>query len=334
MSFVIFGKIAEKLEICAEKAISEGWCFKFFSKTAAVILSAAFCLSESAAYTPVKAVIVIDANKNKVIYEHNADEKTQPASLTKMMTLFLTFQALDQRKIRLNSKITVSQNAASQKPCKLGLKKGDKLTVHDAILAVVTKSANDASVALAEHIAGGSQERFVERMNQKAKSLGMKSTVFMNPSGWKNREQLTTARDMSKLALALYKKYPHYYKFFSTKTFSYCGRKYSNHNTLLGTRKDMIIDGIKTGFVNASGFNIVTSAVKGKQRVMLVYLGGESAQQRNRECNALFKKSFSRIQSEKIINKRRGSTYSSLHREIMRLLDKRATSPDIQTKNS
>ena len=265
---------------------------------------------------PVKAVVVFDVNSKKIIYEYNADTRTQPASLAKMMTLLLTFQALDAKKIRMNSVIKVSNNAASQQSCKLGLKKGDKLTVKQAILALITKSANDAAVALAEYV-GGSQERFVRQMNRKAKALGMTSTVFMNPSGWKNPEQLTTARDMSKLAVFLYKKYPKYYRYFSTRTFNYCGRKYKNHNTLLGVRKKIVIDGIKTGFVNASGYNIVTSAVKGKQRVMLVYFGGDSAKKRDEECEIILQKIFGRIENEKSIKRR--SNYSRLQQEMIRL---------------
>ena len=299
-----------------------GFCGHVFCKSvAALFLSAAFLTCEvQAAFVPVKAVIAFDVNANKVIYEYNADQRTQPASLTKMMTLLLTFQALEEKRIRMNSVITASKNAASQKPCIIGLKKGDKLTVRDAILSLVTKSANDAAVALAEHLSKGSQKDFVDKMNRKAKELGMTSTFFMNPSGWKHNEQLTTARDMSKLALALYKKYPKYYSFFSTKTFNYCGRKYNNHNTLLGTRNNMVIDGIKTGFVNASGFNVVTSALKGKQRIMLVYLGGNSPKQRNQECEVILKKCFAKVMSEKAIgNRRKGSNYSRLQREMLRL---------------
>lgn len=242
---------------------------------------------------PVKAAFVMDARTGRYICGYNEDVKTQPASLTKMMTLLLTFKALKNRKIRLNSKLKISKNAASQQPCKLGLKVGEKITVRNAILALVTKSANDVAVALGEFI-GGNENTFVYLMNKEARRLNMKSTVFINPSGWKNPKQLTTARDMAKLARALIRDYPRYYHFFATKKFSYKRASIKNHNKLLGSRNGVVVDGIKTGYVAASGYNLAASAKKGRRRLIVVALGGETAKKRDMEVARLLKEGFSR----------------------------------------
>jgi len=234
----------------------------------------------------------MDARTGRYVGGYNEDVQTQPASLTKMMTLLLTFKALKNRKIKLNSKLKISKNAASQQPCKLGLKAGEKITVRNAILALVTKSANDIAVALGEFIAGN-ENTFVYLMNKEARRLNMRSTVFMNSSGWKNPKQLTTARDMAKLARALVRSYPRYYHFFATKKFSYKRASIKNHNKLLGSRNGIVIDGIKTGYVAASGYNLAASAKKGKRRLIVVALGGETAKKRDREVDRLLKKGFS-----------------------------------------
>ena len=243
--------------------------------------------------TPVKAAFVMDARTGRYIGGYNEDVQTQPASLTKMMTLLLTFKALKSRKIKLSSKLKISKNAASQQPCKLGLKAGERITVRNAILALVTKSANDVAVALGEFI-GGNENTFVYLMNKEARRLNMKSTVFVNPSGWKNPKQLTTARDMAKLARALVRNYPGYYHFFATKKFSYKKASIKNHNKLLGSRDGIVVDGIKTGYVAASGYNLAASAKKGKRRLIVVALGGETAKKRDIEVDRLLKKGFSR----------------------------------------
>jgi len=245
------------------------------------------------ASAPVKAAIVLDANTGSYIGGYNEDIRTQPASLTKMMTLLLTFKALKKGEITLNTKVKVSKNAASQRPCKLGLKEGESITVRNAILALVTRSANDVAVALSERIARGNEKLFVYMMNKEARRLNMRSTVFVNPSGWKNPKQLSTARDMAKLARALVRNYTKYYHFFATKKFSYKKAKIRNHNKLLGSRKGIIIDGIKTGYVAASGYNLAASAKKGRRRLIVVVLGGETAKQRDKEVNRLLKKGFS-----------------------------------------
>lgn len=255
------------------------------------------------ALRPVRAAFVMDAVTGEYIGGYNEDVRTQPASLTKMMTLLLVFKALKNRKITLNSKIRVSKNAASQKPCILGLKKGDVISVRNAILALVTKSANDVAVALAEFL-GGNEQTFVYMMNKEARRLGMKSTTFLNPSGWKNPKQLSTARDLAKLARALVRIYPGYYHFFATKQFSYKKASIRNHNKLLGSHGGIVVDGIKTGYVAASGFNLAASAKRGNRRLIVVVLGGKTAKQRDKEVNRLLKEGFKRRKSKKILKRK------------------------------
>ncbi|MCR5224816.1 MAG: D-alanyl-D-alanine carboxypeptidase [Alphaproteobacteria bacterium] len=256
----------------------------------------------TAACSPVNAAMIVNANTGEIIYSYNADKKTQPASLTKMMTLMLTFKALKQKKIRADSVITISANAASQKPCILGLKVGQKITVRNAILALITKSANDIAVALAEYI-GKTEQRFVRMMNQEARRLHMTSTTFVNPSGWKNPRQLTTVRDMAKLSRALINEYPAYYHLFATKQFSYNNKVMRNHNMLLGKRGSYLVDGIKTGFVTASGYNLAASATNGQTRLIAIVLGGKTRQLRDKQVDALLRRGFSKIISRKLLGK-------------------------------
>ena len=251
---------------------------------------------------PIKAAILVEAKTGEVIYSFNENKQTQPASLTKMMTLLLTFKALKNKQISPSTRIKFSQNACKQKPCKLGVKKGCSISVKEAVLALITKSANDVAVALAEHI-GKTEGNFVKMMNAEAKRLGMKSTVFFNPSGWKNTKQLTTVKDMAKLSRALIVEYPGYYHLFSTKQFIYGRKKMRNHNMLLGQRCGFLVDGIKTGFVNASGYNLAASATKGKNRLIAIVLGGRSRYERDRQVQALLKRGFSKIISRSILEK-------------------------------
>jgi D-alanyl-D-alanine carboxypeptidase len=250
------------------------------------------------AYTPLDAAIVVNAKTGEIIYSYNTDLQTQPASLTKMMTLFLTFKALQQKKILPTTLVHISRNAAFQKPCTLGLAAGQTITVRDAILALITKSANDVAVALAECI-GKSEKKFVAMMNKEALRLGMKSTMFINPSGWKNPRQLSTVRDMAKLARALLIEYPGYYHLFSTKQFVFNKQRLRNHNGLLWKKGDIIVDGIKTGFLNVSGFNLAASAFKGKKRLIVVVFGGKTPKQRDTLADLLLQKGFLRLSREK-----------------------------------
>ena len=222
--------------------------------------------------------IVIDALSGEIISSHNADERRYPASLTKLMTLYLTFDALEKGDINYNTQLTTSYKAARQEPSYLGLRKGDTISVKDAIMALIVKSANDCAVVLAEAL-GGSEKNFVDIMNRTAKELGMKRTVFKNPNGLHHKDQKTTARDMAILASAVYHHFPEYYELFSAKTFTFDGHTYGNHNHLLKHFKGA--DGMKTGYTRSAGYNIVTSAQWGDKRVIAVTMGHNTHKQRD-----------------------------------------------------
>lgn len=237
-----------------------------------------------ASAAPRRASMVIDANTGKVLHASQADELRHPASLTKMMTLYLVFEEIERDRLSLDTKIRMSERAASAPPSKLGLKAGEEISVSNAIRALSTKSANDIAVALAEHI-GGSEEEFARMMTEKARLLGMSKTTFRNASGLPNLEQVTTARDMLTLALRLQDDFPQHYHFFSVKTFTFKGRTYRTHNSLLRTYSGM--DGLKTGYIRMSGFNVVSSVRRGGRRVVAVVFGGATAASRNAEMRAL-----------------------------------------------
>ena len=216
----------------------------------------------------------------------NADTKTYPASLTKMMTLYLLFEALESGKVSLSSRITVSSHAAAQPPSKLGLKPGQTISVHDAILALVTRSANDIAAAIGEYL-GGNESSFAVQMTARARSLGMKNTTFRNASGLPDSGQMTTARDMSILGRALQDRFPTYFRYFKTTSFTYNGAKIGNHNRLLG--KISGVDGIKTGYIRAAGFNPVTSVNLPDRRLVAVVLGGSTGSSRDQRMAGLIK---------------------------------------------
>jgi D-alanyl-D-alanine carboxypeptidase len=256
------------------------------------------------AANPPKAAIVVNANNGDILYSSNIDKKTQPASLAKMMTLHLLFKELEKGRVSFNTKMRTSKLAAHQNPSVLELKEGESISCKDAILSQITKSANDVSIVIAEHLAG-SVGNFVKMMNNEAKRLNMCSTVFFTPSGWKNTKQLTTARDMAKLASAILKEHPRYYGMFSTKKFKYKGKIHPNHNALLGEKNEIIIDGIKTGFVCASGFNIAVSAKKGKERLIVVVLGEKTAKKRNDKVEHLLNFGFAKVERNNLRLKNR-----------------------------
>ena len=228
--------------------------------------------------------IVIDAKSGKVLYSEDADALRYPASLTKMMTLYLTFEALESGKIRLNSRVPVSKNAAKEPPSKLGVGAGNSLTVEQAIMALVTRSANDVATALGEFM-GGSEERFSRIMTQKARALGMTRTVYRNAHGLPNTAQVTTARDQARLGIALRQHFPQYYDYFSTRSFRFGKQVIGNHNRLLGNVRG--VDGIKTGYTRASGYNLVTSAVADGRSVVGVVIGGRSGAARDQQMRKL-----------------------------------------------
>ena len=246
-------------------------------------------VASSAEGAPVYEWILLDAQTGQVLSEQNADVATYPASLTKMMTLYLTFEQLNQGKIRLNQPITVSEEAASRAPSKLGLTPGDQVTVHDLILAIVTKSANDAASVLAEGLAG-TEANFVNYMNWKARQLGMQQTWYRNASGLPDPAQRTTARDVARLALALYHQFPREYGYFATREFDFHGEIVRSHNHLLDWYQGA--DGIKTGYVNASGFNLAASAVRDGRRLIGVIMGGRSWHSRDEQMASLLDQGF------------------------------------------
>jgi len=238
------------------------------------------------------ASFVIDTQTGRILHQINADTRNYPASLTKMMTLYMIFDGLETGKLKLNKSLKVSARAARQPSSKLGLRKGQKLTVKQAILALVTKSANDVATAVAENLAG-SERNFALAMTAKARKIGMNRTNFRNASGLPNRGQLSTARDMATLARRLMEDFPQYYHYFSTKTFSYGGKKHKNHNELL--RSYHGADGIKTGYIRASGFNLVASVERDGRRIIGVVFGGDSSRSRNRHMAKLLDKGFAKI---------------------------------------
>jgi len=236
--------------------------------------------------------IVLDADTGRVLSEANADAITYPASLTKMMTLYLTFEALNAGRLRLDQFLPVSAEAASRAPTKLGLRPGDSVAVQDLILGLVTRSANDAAAVLAEGL-GGSELSFAERMTAKARQLGMTGTVYRNASGLPDPDQYTTARDQARLALALHRDFPHEYVYFSTRSFYFRGRVITTHNHLLEWYEGA--DGIKTGYIGASGFNLAASAVRNGHRLIGIVMGGPSAGTRDREMAALLDHGFEEV---------------------------------------
>jgi D-alanyl-D-alanine carboxypeptidase len=256
-----------------------------FLKIAAALMAVSIALTPVAATAAAKnAVVVVDANSGKTLYSEAADAQRFPASLTKMMTLYLVFERLNNGKLTKDTKISFSKRAANASPSKLGVKAGNSITVEQAILALVTKSANDVAIAVAEKI-GGSESGFAEMMTRKARQLGMNRTTFRNASGLPNPSQTTTARDMARLGIALREHYPRYYAYFDTRSFTFAGRRMGNHNKLLGRVEG--VDGIKTGYTSASGFNLVTSARDGNRSIVAVVMGGKSGGSRDARMRQL-----------------------------------------------
>ncbi|MDA1132841.1 MAG: D-alanyl-D-alanine carboxypeptidase, partial [Proteobacteria bacterium] len=238
------------------------------------------------------SALAIDADTGEILYADNPDQAYFPASLTKMMTLYLAFEALDQGRLTLGQRLSVSRHAAAQPPSRLGLAPGETITVEHAILALVTKSANDIAVVLAEAMGGGEPE-FARLMTRTARRIGMGRTNFRNASGLHDRLQYTTARDMAKLARALIQDYPEFYPYFSTPSFTYRGVTHRNHNALLGEYGG--VDGIKTGYVRASGYNLTASALRDGARVIGVVLGGNTPSERDRAMVAVLDAGFRRV---------------------------------------
>ena len=238
------------------------------------------------------AAIVLDATTNEVIHADQADAQRYPASLTKMMTLYVLFDALERGDIRLTDTLVASRRAQRQPPSRLGVRAGDRLSVEDAIGALVTRSANDVAVMVAEKL-DGSESRFAARMTQKARALGMRDTRYANASGLPDPSQVTTARDVLTLSQALLRDHPNQYRYFQTASFSWRNVYSRNHNSLLGRIEG--VDGIKTGYTRASGFNLASSAQRDGHRIFAVVLGGESAASRDAQMAYLIDNAFAQI---------------------------------------
>lgn len=245
------------------------------------------------------AAMVLDANTGKILYARSADAKRYPASLTKMMTLYMVFDEIKAGRLTFKTPIKMTPTAAMRPPSKLGLKPGQTIVLKDAVRALVTKSANDVAAAVAEHIAG-SEAAFARRMTRRARSLGMTSTTFKNASGLTADGQLSTARDMITLALRLQDDYPQHFYLFSTPSFKYGRKTYRNHNTLLRSMRG--VNGIKTGYTRASGFNLVTSMRQGRKHVVAAVFGGKTARARNARMRSLLYSALRKASTRKTRN--------------------------------
>ena len=235
-------------------------------------------VARSGGYAPPFSSYVVDANTGRAMQANAENELRHPASITKVMTLYMLFEQLEKGSVALDTELKVSARAASMAPSKIGLRPGETIEVEDAIKALVTKSANDAACTIAENLAG-TEDDFAERMTRKARSLGMTRTVFKNASGLPDDEQVTTARDLTILGRAIQERFPRYYRYFQTRSFNYAGRTIGNHNRLIGKVEG--VDGIKTGFTNKSGFNLLTSARINGRHVVAAVLGGRSGASRD-----------------------------------------------------
>lgn len=235
------------------------------------------------------AAIVVDANSGEVLFARRADSQRYPASITKVMTLYLVFEAMADGRVSPDDYITISPRAASQPPSKLGLPAGSRITVDNAIRALAVRSANDIAVALAEHV-GGSEARFAALMTLRAQELGMTQTRYVNPHGLPDSRQISTARDIAVLSRAVMRDFPQYYSYFGQRHWNFDGRTYNNTNGLLHSMPG--VDGIKTGYTNASGYNLAASAVRDGRRLITIVLGGRTSQTRNAHVAELINTGF------------------------------------------
>ena len=243
------------------------------------------------------AAIVIEESTGRVLFARNADKTRYPASLTKIMTLYLLFEEIESGRLSMSTRMPVSRVAASRSPSKLYLRPGQSISVKDAIFALITKSANDVATVVAEQLSGTERE-FGKRMTRKARALGMSRTTFRNASGLPNRQQRSTARDMARLAIAIRRDFPQFFDLFSTTSFRWNGQKFKNHNKLL--TKYSGTDGIKTGYINASGFNLVATVERAGVRLIGVVFGGRTGRTRDAHMVEILDKSFKRVKPAEI----------------------------------
>jgi len=235
------------------------------------------------------ALIIVDETNGAILHAENPDMRTYPASLAKIMTLYLVFEKLSSGELELNQRLMVSARAARRPPSKLGLKRGQKIRVKDAINALITKSANDVATVVAEAISG-TETRFASLMTKRARELGMNATTFKNASGLPHRKQVTTARDMARLSISIWRDFPQYFSLFSQKTFKFGRRKFRNHNNLLRRYKGT--NGIKTGFINSSGYNLAVSIQRNGRRLVGVIFGGKTTARRDNKMIRLLRRTM------------------------------------------
>ncbi len=271
--------------------------------------------------------IMIDAKSGNILYEENANQQRYPASLTKLMTLYLTFTALENGSLKLDDELKISHTAANRSPSRLGLTPGKTIDVKTAIIATIVKSANDCATVLGESLARD-ERSFAVLMTETAQKLGMKNTTFKNASGLPHSKQKTTAKDMAILAMALYHHFPQYYSWFSIRNFEYDGKKYTTHNFLL---KDFNgADGMKTGYTAASGFNIVTSAKRDNHRVIAVTMGHNQQNQRDEKISTMMEKALTAAKdSDKIDIKKLYASINHINKKNTLALSKKAYIPKI-----
>ncbi|MBC7952475.1 MAG: D-alanyl-D-alanine carboxypeptidase [Rhodospirillaceae bacterium] len=268
-----------------------GFVSRFLVACLAVALLGLSTLPGAQARESRYGAIVLDHETGNVLYAVNPDRRSYPASLTKVMTLYLMFDALESGRMTLDSTMPVSAHASAQSPSKLNLVPGDRISVEDAVLALVTKSANDVAVVIAEAI-GGSEDNFAELMTRKARQIGMAGTTYQNASGLPNLAQVSTPRDQATLARALIRNHGKYYHYFSTRQFRWRGQPISTHNRLMLRYQGA--DGIKTGYINASGFNLMASAKRDNRRLIGVVFGGDTAAWRDKNMAQILDKGFAR----------------------------------------
>jgi D-alanyl-D-alanine carboxypeptidase len=295
----------------ASSHILRAWAFGLLTVTAAVVFTSDSADARKSrhrnharshearqSYSPPYSSIIVDGNSGATLSANNPDASRHPASLTKIMTLYLLFEHLDAGRLKLDSEMQVSEHASEQAPTKLGLRPGQTIRVEDAIKGLVTRSANDAAVVIAEAL-GGDEDDFAKLMTRKARALGMVRTVYRNASGLPDDQQVTTARDQATLGRAIQDRFPRYYRYFSTASFNYRGHSIRNHNRLLGKVEG--VDGIKTGYTRASGFNLVTSMRRGNRHLIGVVLGGRSGGSRDATMRSLLAENLDKAANRRTV---------------------------------
>lgn len=281
---------------------------------------------QQAVALPPQTSVVVDMQDGKILHAENAHLRVYPASLTKVMTLYLTFEAIDKGVLSMDQRLTVSKRAANMRPSKLGLKVGETISVKDAVMSLIVKSANDSSVVLGEAISGASEDHFAQIMTKRAKDLGMHNTTFRNASGWHHPEQKTTAIDMAKLTMALKRDFPDYYSLFSATSFTFNGKTVTGHNKVV--EKYQWAEGLKTGYTNPAGHNLITTAAKDGKRLVGVVTGGRSANDRNYKMVSLLDRHFGLSPSGDFLSD--NATFASNKSKPVKSVSRKSKSSKIQ----